>query len=211
MALLATRRRVTSSARWNTVLVALTMVACGGSTAPGDGDLPTDTLRADDRGGSDVVSVDAPADVRALDASVDVPGVDPDGATPDGDRRDGMVGFDASRDVAAGDVVRDGGGSDVAGDAARCDAQDARGVGLCARFLGYFWNGTMCVGLSGCSCAGADCMSPFGSPTECEAAYLPCVSPRDCRTTGCPAPSTCEPCRGPGGPVYVCVPAGSAC
>lgn len=58
--------------------------------------------------------------------------------------------------------------------AAPCDAQDARGVGMCEAFFGYAWDGGACVGLSGCSCEGADCGSTWGDPAECEAAHAMC-------------------------------------
>lgn len=33
----------------------------------------------------------------------------------------------------------------------------------------------------------------------------------DCRSTGCPAGSECQPCRGVGGSVHVCIPDGAVC
>ncbi len=88
-----------------------------------------------------------------------------------------------------------------------CAAQDARGVGACDLFLGYAWNGTSCVSLSGCSCTGAACRSLYSTPEACRAAYPSC----DCRTGGCSGTSTCQACRGVGGVVYACIPAGAAC
>jgi hypothetical protein len=56
-----------------------------------------------------------------------------------------------------------------------CAAQDARGSGACAAFFGYAWNGSACVGLSGCSCEGTDCGSTFDTPEACEMAYAHCT------------------------------------
>ena len=98
----------------------------------------------------------------------------------------------------------DAGATDAA---SACAAQDASGVGACDLFLGYAWNGSSCVGLSGCSCAGAACRSLFSTPEACRAAYPSC----DCRTQGCPGTSSCQACRGVGGIVYACIPSGAAC
>jgi hypothetical protein len=54
------------------------------------------------------------------------------------------------------------------------------------------------------SCVAASLGTDYASEGECGA-------PSDCRTMGCPAGETCEPCRGPGGPVYVCLPPGVMC
>ena len=65
-----------------------------------------------------------------------------------------------------------------------CPAQEARGVGFCAAFFGYAWNGRSCVGLSGCSCEGDDCDSTYDSPEACERAHYHCP--------GCSADFMCE-------------------
>jgi len=127
---------------------------------------------------------------------------------------DGMTYSNACTAAAASVSVRAAGacptgadaGPDVA-DAAQCAAQDAMGSGACAAFFGYAWNGSSCVGISGCSCVGAACRSLFSSPDACRAAYPSC----DCRTTGCAAGRHCDPCRGVGGVVYACIPDGAAC
>lgn len=73
----------------------------------------------------------------------------------------------------------------------------------------------ICIGLfapvCGCdgatysnSCVAAAAGTDYASDGECGA-------PPDCRTTGCPIGETCEPCRGPGGAVYICLPPGVAC
>lgn len=62
-------------------------------------------------------------------------------------------------------------------DASSCDAQDARGSGACALFLGYKWDGEACTGIGGCSCVGVDCGALYESPTACEAAHAECGDP----------------------------------
>lgn len=57
----------------------------------------------------------------------------------------------------------------------RCDPMDARGEGLCDLFLGYAWNGTTCVGQSGCRCTGADCGRLFRDPRACIDSYAACL------------------------------------
>ncbi len=129
---------------------------------------------------------------------------------------DGMTYSNACQAAAASVSVRAEGecgaradaGADVAPDApAMCAAQDARGVGACAAFFGYAWNGTACVGLSGCSCEGAACRSLPSTPEACRAAYSAC----DCRAVGCPAGRYCSACRTAGGVTYACIPTGAAC
>jgi hypothetical protein len=60
-----------------------------------------------------------------------------------------------------------------------CDPMQATGVGACAMFMGYTWNGKACVGVSGCSCAGIDCDFLFDDPGQCEDAYGDCTAPYD--------------------------------
>jgi hypothetical protein len=57
-----------------------------------------------------------------------------------------------------------------------CDPMDAGGVGMCAMFIGYKWDGSACVGFSGCSCVGADCSKVFQTKNACEQAYSHCQS-----------------------------------
>lgn len=178
------------------------------------------------------------------------------------------------------DVQHDG----PCGDPEPCAAQDARGSGPCAAFFGYAWNGSSCVGLSGCDCVGTDCDATFDTMAECRTAYAHCTGetcgtiagltcgsgewcdydrgcgfadgagickprptacpdvwapvcgcdgttygnsceasaagtdvyyegecetspPSDCRTSGCPADQTCEPCWD----TYACLPRGAVC
>lgn len=49
-----------------------------------------------------------------------------------------------------------------------CRAQDAAGVGGCEMEIGVFFDGTRCVSISGCSCAGVDCDSPYPSIATCQ-------------------------------------------
>ncbi|MFO0604956.1 MAG: hypothetical protein U0324_17370 [Polyangiales bacterium] len=127
---------------------------------------------------------------------------------------DGMTYGNACTAAAASVSVRATGacptgadaGPDVA-DAAQCAAQDAMGSGACDAFFGYAWNGSSCVGISGCSCVGTACRSLFSTPDACRAAYPSC----DCRTSGCAAGRHCDACRGVGGVVYVCLPDGAVC
>jgi hypothetical protein len=55
-----------------------------------------------------------------------------------------------------------------------CGAQDASGSGLCEAFFGYKWNGSSCVGISGCSCQGSDCGNLYGDPIQCASAHETC-------------------------------------
>jgi len=55
-----------------------------------------------------------------------------------------------------------------------CAPQDARGEGACDMLLGWAWNGTECVALSGCECVGEDCDELYESPAECERAHVDC-------------------------------------
>ena len=58
-----------------------------------------------------------------------------------------------------------------------CAPMDATGVGACAAFFGYAWNGESCTGISGCDCEGADCPFTFDSPEACEKTYAECGGP----------------------------------
>ncbi|HZO16442.1 MAG TPA: hypothetical protein VFB62_24375 [Polyangiaceae bacterium] len=58
-----------------------------------------------------------------------------------------------------------------------CAPQDAKGTGLCLAYFGVKWNGSSCVGLSGCSCVGSDCDELYDSNVECEAAHQSCNEP----------------------------------
>src|SRR5689334_4819324 len=55
-----------------------------------------------------------------------------------------------------------------------CAPQTARGEGMCDAFFGYYWDGAMCYGVSGCSCMGTDCGSGWDSPEACMDAHSGC-------------------------------------
>ncbi len=61
-----------------------------------------------------------------------------------------------------------------------CEPQDAAGTGQCEAYFGYYWNGSACVGYSGCQCEGADCGNAFGSVEECAAAHTACIDSDPC-------------------------------
>jgi hypothetical protein len=66
-----------------------------------------------------------------------------------------------------------------------CRAQDATGVGGCALFHGWKWDGMSCVGVSGCTCSGTDCGNLFQDLDACKNAHTDCDP-----CCGC---NTCEP------------------
>ncbi|MFO0712042.1 MAG: Kazal-type serine protease inhibitor domain-containing protein [Sandaracinus sp.] len=56
-----------------------------------------------------------------------------------------------------------------------CDAQDARGEGMCRRLpFGWAWSGSRCVLVQGCECIGADCGSLYATQEECVSARSSC-------------------------------------
>ena len=59
-----------------------------------------------------------------------------------------------------------------------CAPVRARGEGVCARGLGSAWNGSTCVLLSGCDCAGPDCDLLYGDAARCFADHATCE--REC-------------------------------
>lgn len=82
-----------------------------------------------------------------------------DGITYDSECSANLAGSDVFFPAACGDV---------------CAPRDAMGMGPCDLFLGWTWDGTMCRGLSGCSCVGADCDRLYSSLSTCEAATAGC-------------------------------------
>lgn len=104
------------------------------------------------------------------------------------------LGFDAGTDGAPpGDATDffdawhpDG---TVSGDAGACAPMDAHPARPCSSAedpAEYFiWNGSDCVSLSLCECAGADCDALFSTQTACEAAYGPCITGGCRRDTDC--------------------------
>jgi hypothetical protein len=56
-----------------------------------------------------------------------------------------------------------------------CDPDDAVGVGICGAIVGYAWDGARCRAISGCSCAGTDCMGVVGrDEPSCAAEHTYC-------------------------------------
>jgi hypothetical protein len=51
---------------------------------------------------------------------------------------------------------------------------EAKGVGLCALFFGYAWNGLFCEGISGCDCEGVDCGNLYPDLDICELETAEC-------------------------------------
>lgn len=71
-----------------------------------------------------------------------------------------------------------------------------------------------------CGCDGVTysnlCMANAGgvdvaADGVCAGPPPPPPPPSDCRTTGCSAGSSCQPCRGIGGATFVCIPDGAVC
>ncbi len=88
-----------------------------------------------------------------------------------------------------------------------CAPMDAAGRGRCAGVLGFAWNGSACVPISGCRCVGADCDRLFTSRAACEDHYLGVGCIHDCRSTGCPAGTSCQLCF----TSWDCIPDGAVC
>ncbi len=78
-------------------------------------------------------------------------------------------------DVSDDDAGGGGSGATACVAAEGCDAQDAAGEGSCEAIIGTMWNGSACVDLSGCSCAGCDCGALYSGIGACEAAHASCL------------------------------------
>ncbi|MCB9611037.1 MAG: hypothetical protein H6721_02280 [Sandaracinus sp.] len=73
-----------------------------------------------------------------------------------------------------------------------CAPMDAFGVGDCDLALGTAWNGSACVGLSGCSCEGTDCSRLYMSRAACAEATSFCGG---CTSDAeCGLDQWCDPC-----------------
>jgi len=66
-----------------------------------------------------------------------------------------------------------------------CPAWDAAGDGFCDLFLGFTWDGSSCVGISGCDCVGAECGRVTMTFEECEAVTAECSDPPPTTGTAC--------------------------
>lgn len=73
--------------------------------------------------------------------------------------------------MAGRDIEHEGpcGGGD------HCAAIDAYGIGDCDLSLGWVWNGTECVEITGCSCDGTQCLLVEESEENCKLAYDICT------------------------------------
>lgn len=99
-----------------------------------------------------------------------------------------------------------------------CSPMDAQGVGPCALFLGYSWNGKQCVGIGGCNCEGADCGKVFKTSVDCEASYKACLAPTS-PCSGKKCGDVCSNCTGDVCPPFIeycnmkgdCTPESPAC
>jgi len=71
--------------------------------------------------------------------------------------------------------------------------------------------------LLGASGLAAGCSSDSGGGTGADGggggsgANDAAIDGADCKTTGCPMDEECQQCLGPDGPLWACIPIGSAC
>lgn len=131
------------------------------------------------------------SDCRADEYCLTPEGSCPDQAAPNGtcvprpvtctDVRQEICGCDGSTyanrcEAAAQGVVVAADGACSSG--GRCEAQDARGEGLCEAFFGFRWNGRRCEIMGGCNCSGPDCAQTYGVDEElaCEMDHAGCAS-----------------------------------
>jgi hypothetical protein len=98
-----------------------------------------------------------------------------------------------------------------------CALMDAQGVGPCDAFFGYAWDGAACIGISGCSCEGADCDALSDSFESCEKEHADCAGAL-CGSRGlppCPSDAYCdfppEAMCGAADQPGVCLPRPEAC
>ncbi len=85
--------------------------------------------------------------------------------------------------------VAHGAGVDVARSGAcddPCTPEDAAAVGACDAVLGWYWDGSACTGLVGCSCRGVDCARIAATSSACVASHV------SCEALGCDAARTCD-------------------
>ncbi len=66
---------------------------------------------------------------------------------------------------------------------------------MCELWFGVAWDGTACVGLSGCTCEGTDCDSLYPTMDACLEARWSCMRSMSCVTDAdCGVGDYCEPC-----------------
>lgn len=177
------------------VLAVGTSVGCGGDTNGGTEDAGPGPMDA--RAGDDASTPGDDASTPGDDASTP----DADATTPD---VDGGSLSDAGPqlDSGTGGCGRCRRGEYCSTPDGMCDA-----AGTCTTMP------TICpdVYMPVCGCDGVT----YGNACEAHAAGKSIASSgecaADCRTTGCAAGSSCMPCRGVGGAIYVCIPDGAAC
>ncbi|NVB42931.1 hypothetical protein G6O69_34235 [Pseudenhygromyxa sp. WMMC2535] len=73
-----------------------------------------------------------------------------------------------------------------------CVPQEAEGEGPCDQFFGWQWNGTTCVGQSGCECVGLDCDALYPDLEVCEQATSGCEVELDCDVDDAVGEGACD-------------------
>ncbi|MBK8169553.1 MAG: hypothetical protein IPK60_04320 [Sandaracinaceae bacterium] len=173
--------------------ICIALVALGCSNDPAE--------PSEDAGGIDAANADAGAtdsgarDTGTTNDSAVAFDAGHDASTPDATTPSDLgTGGDAASDMGSAiDAGNDAGSDDDAGGAVTCGYQDAFGVGACAAFFGYAWDGATCHSVSGCSCEGADCANLYESPEACVDAHAPCsASCGGLHGSTCPAGAFCR-------------------
>lgn len=194
----------------------------------GDGDAGGDAGKID-AGGGDVDAGMSDAGTPSPDAGMNDAGM----SNPDAGMNDaGMASPDAgacSPPVcpAPPDGCAWTGGTMCSCGILECPAADCGGVDC--RMRQYCEYTVGCSGAGTCMDRPTSCLAIFDPVCGCDGMTYSnsCVAasmgvdvafmgecptpPGDCRTEGCTGRETCEPCRGVGGVVYVCLPPGTVC
>jgi hypothetical protein len=102
--------------------------------------------------------------------------------------------------ISDDDPDGDGGGtSSQCTPAQGCDAMDARGEGTCEAIIGTIWNGTACVDIGGCNCAGCDCGALYSDIDACQVDHAVCLGLTTCGGPNDEACGATEYCDRPNG------------